>query len=180
MNKYPFDANTKVAFPPTVADIAAPTLDELSAVVDDYYLEVYTDEYIGATDWIYDIECELTPGGLRLPKTTEAIDATPWKGGLIQERPTRYGMQNASLEAFRYRPPDVEVLWTGAVFKAQRVLVVRRGVPVSTDWAAGDSVEVYRVTLGKKFCADSNQDALTTFTVPLFVTAEDDDAVVVA
>jgi hypothetical protein len=180
MRKYPFDAYTKVALPPAVADLEAPTLDELRAIVDDYYLDVYSDEYIGAFEWVYDIDCELTPGGLRLPKSTESVDATPWKGGLHQERPTRYGMTGASLEAFRYRPPDVEVLWHGARFKEQRVLIVRRGVPVETAWTAGDTVEVYRVTFGQRANADSSPDTATTFTVPLFVYAATDEAVLVA
>lgn len=177
MRKFPFDAYTKVAFPPAVADLGAPVLDELRAIVDDYYLDVYTDEYIGDFEWVYDIDCELTPGGLRLPKVTESVDATPWHGDLIQARPTRYGMSGASLEGFRYQPPDVEVLWAGSRLRAKRVLVVRRGVPVETEWTAGDVVEVYRVTLGQRVNADSNPDTATTFMVPLFVTAATDEAV---
>lgn len=179
MNKYPFHAYTRVAFPPYIGDISAPTLTEIGqAGEDDYFLDVYTDEYIGSTTWIYDIHCELTASGLRLPKSTASTDVTPWYGGLIQERPTRYGMSGASLEAFRYKPPAIEVMWNGALFKAQRFLVVRRGIPVEEEWDSGDPVEVYRVTMGKRFCADSAPDTLTTFTVPLFVTAEDDNAVV--
>lgn len=179
MRKFPFDEFTRVAFPPAVSVLTAPTLDELRAVVDDYYLDVYTDEYIGAFEWVYDISCELTANGLRLPKSTQAVDVTPWKGDLVQERPIRYGMSGAALEAFRFRPPDVEVLWAGARFKAQRVLVVRRGVPVEQDWAEGDVVEVYRVRIGQRANADSNPDTLTTFTVPLFVYAATDEAVIV-
>lgn len=180
MNKYPFDAWTRVAFPPAVADISAPTIDELTAVVDDYYLDVYTEEYIGELAWAYDLNAELALDGLVLPKVTESVDATPWKGGLQQERPTRYGIRGARLEGFRRKPPAIEVLWEGARFKEQRVLVIRRGVRWSVDWTAGDKVEVYRVIIGKRFVAPSAASAATTFTVPLFVTAEDDDAVLVA
>lgn len=179
--KYPFDEYTLVAFPPAIANLAAPTLGEIGlAAEDDYYTDYYVDYYLGTPVWIYDIQCELTADGLHLPKSTESRDNTPWKGDLIQEIPIRYGMSGASLRGFRYKQPDPGVLWAGARFKAERALVVRRGVHVTVPWTVGDSVETYRVTLGKRVTADSAQDTLTTFEVPLFVTAENDDAVVAA
>lgn len=179
MSKFIYEGFTRVAFPPAIADIDAPTLDELRAVVDDYYLDVYTEEYIGAFEWVYDIHCELTKGGLSLPKSDETIDSTPWKGGLVQERPTRWGVAGAQLRGYRRSPPDVEVLWSGAQWKARRALVIRRGVPVTQDWAADDVVEVYRVQIGRRFNLPSASNANTQFVVPLYVYAENDEAVLV-
>lgn len=175
---YPFDAYTRVAFAPTVADISAPTLAELGrTITSDPYIDEYIDPYAGTVTWLFDIQCELTAGGLALSKSTSTVDATPWYGGLQQERPTRFAVDGASLEAFRLQA-ETGVLWEGCQFRAQRVLVVRRGIPVDQDWNTGDPVEVYRVTLGKRSTNRSARNTAVTFTVPLYVTAEDDDAVV--
>lgn len=181
MIKYPHDEFTRVALPPAVADLSAPTLGEIGLGAEgDYFVDYVLDYVLGTPTWIYDIQCELTASGLKLPRSTSSVDQTPWNGDLEASRPARYGLSGAELEGFRFRPPDAEILWNAARFRERRVLVVRRGVPVEQDWNEGDSVEVYRFQFGKRTIASTGTDSLVTFTVPIFVSEDDDDAVVAA
>lgn len=157
--KFPADGYTRVAILPAVANLAAPTLDEIGDGVD--------------------ITCDLTADGLRLPRSTATQDATPWRGPLEIERPTRVNMAGSSLQGYRFRL-EAEVLWDAAVFKARGFLVVRRSMPFDTGWAATQVVEALDFRFGKRTTADTASDAMVTFTVPIFVTAEEDEAVIAA
>jgi hypothetical protein len=156
--KFPFEGNTRVALVPAINNIAVPSLAEISAGVD--------------------ITCDLTADGLRLTRSTATIDVTPWAGDLVIEEPTRRAFSGASLTGFRFLDPDDEILYPRCVFKTSSFLVVRRGVPFEDVWGSGDVVEALGFIFGDRTTADTAQDALATFTVPIFVNVQNDAAVV--
>lgn len=156
--KFPFHAHTRVALASAIADLGAPTVAELAGSID--------------------IACDLTQDGLDLAKSTGSAEVTRWASRFAGRRPTRYEFSRPELVGFRFSPPDSEVLWDAAVFRAVKFLVVRRGLDVDTAWAAGQKVETYRFMFGKRTVAPSDSDDLTTFSVPLFILDDDDEAVV--
>lgn len=156
--KYPFHAHTRVALAASITDLNAPTVSELTAATD--------------------IACDLTQDGLDLSKSTGSVEVTRWASRFAARRPTRYEFSRPELVGFRFSPPDSEVLWDAAVFRAVKFLVVRRGLDVDAPWAAGQKVETYWFMFGKRTVAPSDADDLTTFSVPLFVLEDDDEAVV--
>lgn len=160
MTKYVFDGKTRVGLIPALYNIDAPTLVELAAGTD--------------------ISCDLTSGGLRLAKTTEFLDASPWKGDALSTRIGHYGFAGPSLEGYRFTPPDTELLWDLAVFRAEMFMVVRRGVDTEQPWADGDLVETYEIRFGKRSVYDSGVDTPVTFTVPIAIVDDSDQAVVTA
>lgn len=153
---YVFEEYTKVLILPSVAALAAPTLAEVLAGVD--------------------VTPELTREGLHLVRSTRTVRRTPWSGRLDTEAAARVRI-DAALQAKRAKVGGVERLWSLAVFRSAHVLIVRRGIHKSTAVAAGQKVEALRFTFGQRATAPMSSNSRVTFTVPLFVTADEDEAV---
>ena len=157
--KYPFHARTRVVILTAVGDIAAPTLAELNGGVD--------------------VTFDLVRNGLQIGRSTTTTRRTRWSSDVEAEDPTRYGLMPL-LTGYRFTPPDDEPLWDAvATFRSPAVLVVRRGVPTASAWAAGQSVEVTVGRWGKRATSPSDNGPVT-FSVPLLVRANNDAAVVAA
>lgn len=158
MTIVPFDGHTRVVLADPVADISAPPIAVIQAGVD--------------------VTCDLTRDGLRVQRTTQTVDRTPWRGDLAVEAPTRV---QAAVELVGYRRPSGEVLWPATSdFRAERLLVVRRILPFDEPWDVGQSVEAMAVRVGKRSVTPSATNAAVIFTVPLFVFEDDDSAVIAA
>lgn len=154
MTAIPFDGRTRVVLTDPVADISAPSVSAIESGVD--------------------VTCDLTRDGLRVQRSTQTTDLTPWRGDLAVESPTRW---LTSVELVGYRRPSGEVLWPATSdFRAKRLLIVRRVLPVDTPWAAGQIVEAMTVRIGKRYVNPSAANAAVTFTVPLFVLEDEDSA----
>jgi hypothetical protein len=153
--RYPFEGSTRVAIVPAVDNLALPTMAEIAAGED--------------------VTCDLTRDGLRVGKSEETEDRTPWRGPLTVEQPTRYSI-DAQLTAYR----GDEVVWDLAAYGEQAVLIVRRGVPYETPLQAGDVVETYQFVWGKRSPAPAASNTAQTFTVRLYVNEDADTAVVAA
>jgi len=155
--KYPFDEFTLVYLVPTIANLAAPTLTELGAGED--------------------ITCLLTKDGLNPGATSNGIDAAGLCSRVDSQVPGSVGY-SFTLRGFRYDTDDD--LWDAVSWGAATHVVVRRGLHVSTAFAASQKVEVYKGSFGEKVPAPSAANALQTFEVPLFIDAVELDASVVA
>lgn len=155
--KYPFEEFTRVVIAPSVADLDAPTTSEINAGED--------------------ITCDLTADGLKLGAGNNSIGT----GALCSDIDSQVAGKrtfSASLMGFKFLDPDDEILWPLAVFKSNHFLIVRYGVPHDQAWANTDPVHVYDFQFGKRSVVDSGSDTLVTFTVPLHIADEEDDAFV--
>lgn len=156
--KVPFQDHTRVVLADPIGDISAPSLSVIQAGVD--------------------VTCDLTRDGLRVTRSTQTTDRTPWRGPLAVEAPVRF---LTSVELVGFRRADSETLWSATSdFRAVRTLIVRRILPFDEPWDVGQVVEAMTVWVGKRTVAPSAGNALVTFTVPLYVSEDDDAAVVVA
>lgn len=156
--KYPFHAFTRVAVLESVSDPAAPTVAEIAAGID--------------------VTSDLVRNGLQVGRSTTSVNRSRWSADVEGSAPIRYGL-NVVLTGYRFTPPDDEPLWEAvATFRAPGVLVVRRGIPFATAWAAGQAVEVATGRWGKRATAPADAGAVT-FSVPFYVTADNDSAVLI-
>lgn len=160
MGSYPFEQFTRVVIAPTVATLSAPTLAEIAA---------------GA-----DITCDLTKDGLALPRDTESIPRWRWHELFLGQDPGRYTLNGAVLKGKRRTPGDDEVLWDAAVFRTSAVLIVRYGILFETPWADAQPCETLRIRFGKRHTTPTAANTTAMFMVPLFVTDDEDQAVVVS
>lgn len=155
--KYPFDENTRVAIlTDAPASLAAPTTTELNAGDD--------------------ITCDLTADGLKLGKSNNSISSGGLCSDVDSQVPGRTTF-SASLMGFKFKQPDDTPLWDLAATKGDEAwIVVRYGAPHDQAWANGDHVEIARFLWGKRSTADTGNDTLATFTAPIHIQEEDDDA----
>lgn len=158
MPKYPPHGNLRVAVLDLLDDLDFPSLTQVEAGVD--------------------VTCDLAT--LSLSSTTQTIDRTPWRGDLVRQDPVREVFTGPHLVGFRFTQPEPEPLWDLAVFRAEKTLVVRRGVPYETAWAASQVVSVYVVQFGARSTTDPSEDVVETFVLPLFVSAYRDASAITA
>lgn len=158
--RYPFREHHRVVIATSLSHPTAPTVAELDAAID--------------------ITCELTTDGLNIPRDTNGVDASPWRGRLEVERPATYSTSGAGLKGYRAGQGDTELLWPLAVFNTEAWLVIRRGLPFTLAWLPEQVVEVCRFRFGQRVTAPTADNAPVTFTVPLFISDDTDSAVVFA
>lgn len=121
------DGNIKVSFVPTIVNIAAPTVAEVTAgtslecLIMSDGLDISTDESVTSA-----------------PKLCETIDA---------EQPGR-SKTTIQLTCVRKDTPVEDIAWTLLQRGLTGYLVVRRGTSIEDAFAAGDDVEVYPVKFG--------------------------------
>ena len=156
MKPYHFARSHRVAVCPAIADITQPTLAEVVAGVD--------------------VSGDVVLTGLNLTRTTESVGAGLWRDRFQGTRPGRASMGSQSLVGRRSRPGSLEQLWDLAVFGSHHFLVVRRGVPPAVAWSPGQSLETFDFRFGQRSTIGS-QDGAVVYEVPVFVTAQFDDAV---
>jgi hypothetical protein len=147
-------AMTRVVVAPLVADITAPTESEIDA---------------GA-----EITSTLTSDGLDIGHTETTVSRTKWRGTSDIEVPSRY-KTNIILRGYRHTAAAADLLWNlAATFRGRSFLIIRRGIPYTTDWATGQRVEVYHFQWGKRSGGPSG--GARVMEVRCYVTAEDDGA----
>jgi hypothetical protein len=157
--KFPFDENTRVTILTTAPSILyAPTTAELNAGTD--------------------ITCDLTADGLKLGKANNSISS----GGLCSDVDSTVPGRttfSASLTGFKYKQPADTPLWRMAAHKGGEAwIAVRYGYPHDQAWANGDDVEIARFQWGERATADTSNDTLATFTLPIHIQEFEDAAFV--
>ena len=115
MADYGFDGMIKVGWVPTIADISAPTVAELTAGVD--------------------LEDHLTPDGLATPSDTAEIDNSKLSSTFNTAVVGRRNFNGLSVTYVRGSDVDAQAVEDALIYQASGYLVVRRDVAASVDWA---------------------------------------------
>ncbi|MGH9006030.1 MAG: hypothetical protein ACRDYV_23130 [Acidimicrobiia bacterium] len=152
------DGQYRVAFVPTIADLAAPTVAEIGAGVD--------------------MECRITPTGLQREWSTERKDTSKLCSTFSTQSS---GRRSVSLQIVYVREEsDTTGLENALVYKADGFLVVRDDEAADNAWAATDKCEVYPVQCDQpsKSSPAANEDQ--TITVGFSMTGEPELEAVVA
>jgi hypothetical protein len=140
------DGNLKVSFVPAVANIAAPTVAELTAGVG--------------------LEERLTPDGLNISFDTSMIDNSALNSTYDTEQVGRSKVTTT----LKYKAGAVgtsDDVRDALTFRAVGFLVVRRGVDAATAWAAAQEVEVYPSQCGRPNPDVPAPNSIQTVTVQL-------------
>jgi hypothetical protein len=123
------DGKTRVAWVTAIANIAAPTVAELNAG--------------------QDFTTRITPDGLNIPAETADVDNSSLASTYTTNRA---GRRSFSPEVTFKRGDSAgdDAPWTTLTYQTMGYLVVRRVLPYTTAWAAGQKVEVYPVECGER------------------------------
>lgn len=151
------DGAIKVGFLTTCADPAAPTAAEVAAGVD--------------------LETFITPDGLQIATTTDAVDASSIASNQYSEIPGR--RKDDIVLTFKSQG-DSAAPWTTFASRAPGYLVVRYGVDSGTDWAAAQTVDVYPVTAGDRQRIPVAANEMLKFQVPFMVSSAMSPSVAIA
>lgn len=152
------DGNIKVTFVPSVANIAAPTVAELTA---------------GTT-----LECLITADGADVSVSEDVISIPKLCETSNSEAPGRTTYK-ITLTIVRKDNPTEDVAWTTLLRKTAGFLVFRYGPPVTTAYATTQSVQVFPGTFGERMPQKPAANAAVTFQSMFYSSAVPDlDAVV--
>jgi hypothetical protein len=157
------DGNLRASWVPTIANIAAPTVAELTAGVA--------------------LEERLTPDGLNIGFDTSMIDNSALNSTYDTEQVGRSKVTTT----LKYKAGAVgttDTVRDALTFRAVGYLVVRRGIAASTAFVAAQKVEVYPSQCGRPNPDVPAPNSIQTVTVQLGSTGTprgfDDPAVVAA
>ena len=157
MARYVHEGNTKVAWVPTITNIAAPTVAELGAGTELSEL--------------------LTKDGLSLPDSQNMVDSSTLADTFDAQRVGSWG---GSITLTGFRNQGADDLWDLAVYGTEGYLVVRRGIAYDTAWAAAQDVEVYPAEMHEPVPNATGANEEARFTLALAVTAQPNKRATVA
>lgn len=155
------DGKTKVWFVPTIANIAAPTVAEITA---------------GTS-----LEHQLTADGLSgfAPKTAD-VDNTALDSTFDTVLPGRSSYSNTML-TLKKQSGATDAVWTAlSVRDTAGYIVIRDGAPVSQALAAADKVQVYPVVLGEWGYLDRAKNSVLKYAVETKISGTPNQKAVVA
>ena len=142
------DGKIKVGWVTTLSSLTAPTQVQVTAGVD--------------------LESWLTPDGLNISTSTDAVDASALSSNQYLEIP---GRRKDSITLTFKSQGDAAAPWTTFASRPSGFLVVRYGLdPVGTDWTAAQTVDVYPCTAGDRQRMSTAANEMLKFSVMLFVT----------
>lgn len=153
------DGRTRAAWVTTIANIAAPTVAELTAGIL--------------------LQETLTPAGLQgLQPETAKIDASSLASRITLQRNGRAGIDGAMLE---FKKQDgTDTIYDTLLFGVTGYLVVRTSILEDVAWAAGQKVRVYPMECGEVAHVDIEENTLERYQIPLTLTGAWDLRAVVA
>jgi hypothetical protein len=125
MASYVFDGNIRATWCATIANIAAPTVAELTA---------------GTA-----LEGFITPDGLDITPKDASVDTSTLKSAVNSAKPGRIDYQ---VSMTLLRDDSSDVAWNLFVRGTVGFLVVRDNLDSATGWVAGQKVAVYPGTAG--------------------------------
>jgi hypothetical protein len=155
------DGNIKVTWAPAIANIAAPTVAELTA---------------GSA---VDLENVITLDGLDIKGETASVDNTALASVDDTEEPGRVSY-NVELTVKRKDILAEDKGWNTLTDRALGNLVVRRNVPAATAWAVGQPCEVYPSRCGRPIMEPPEKNSAQKFKVKLFNNTRSNDRATVA
>jgi hypothetical protein len=142
------DGMIKVGWVTTLSSTTAPTAVQVTAGVD--------------------LETFITPDGLAITTSTDAVDASSIASNQYQEIP---GRRKDSITLTFKSQGDAAAPWTTFASRPSGFLVVRYGVAPATDWTATQIVDVYPCTAGDRQRMSTAANEMLKFQVMLFVTS---------
>jgi len=151
------DGNIKLSWLPAVSNIHAPTVAELNAGTS---LEQY-----------------MTPDGYKNDPDTKAIDTS----SLASKFDTSAaGRRSFDISLMFKRQTGTDAIFNLLAYQAAGYLAVRRNLDRTTAWATGQAVEIYPAQCGQRKQSSPAPNEVQKWTALLFLTADPDDAAVVA
>ncbi|WP_137991268.1 hypothetical protein [Streptomyces vilmorinianum] len=153
------DGKTRVAWVTSIANISSPAVAELEAGID--------------------LTERITPDGLNIPAETADVDNSSLASTFTTNRAGRRSF-SPELTLKRGDTPTDDLPWSTLVYQALGYLVVRRVLPYTTAWAAGQEVEVYPVECGERNTVPPAPNEVGKFMSPMKLRAEPETSAVVA
>jgi hypothetical protein len=149
-----FDGMMKVSFVPTIVNIAAPTVVELTA---------------GTA-----LEGRLLPDGLARPSDTARVDNSKMASTFNTNIAGRRTFDGLMVKYVRGPSTDTAALAveTALVYKAEGYLVIRSNIVSTTAWTAAQKVEVYPVQVLNPNPDNPGPDTLQAVEVQFAMTRE--------
>lgn len=144
------DGRTRVAWAASIANIAAPTVAELTGALD--------------------LTPRITPDGLKTDPSTADVDTSSLASRFDTKEAGRVGFEN-ELTMKRGGTPTEDLPYTTLLYGVHGYLVVRRGVDYETAWAAGQTAEVYPSVCGEPANVAPAANEVMKFTSPQKVTS---------
>ena len=154
------DGKIRVAWATSISNINAPTVAELEAG--------------------QDFTTRITPDGLSIPMETADVD----NSNIASTFTTNLAGRQSSTPEVTFKRGDNstdDAPYSTLTYQAMGYLVVRRILPYTTAWAAGQEVEVYPVQCGQRNSIPPAPNEVSKFTSPMKLREEPTlDAVVAA
>lgn len=145
------DGKTRVAYVPSIANIAAPTTTELNAGTLLHYM-ITADGLTG-----------LTPETATIPTTSLASKSNTSRNGRVT-----FEQFNLTLK----KQDGTDTVYNLLVRNLTGYLVVRNSIDVDTAWASAQKLRVYPVEVGESAWLDPEPDSLERYQVPMTVTVD--------
>lgn len=153
MTDIPVDGMTRVYWVPTIANLAAPTVAELNA----------------GTNLTY----RTTRDGLMgYEPTTAKVDNASLGDTYDTVTTGTDSFGDTALRLKRQTPLAGDIVFTTLVKGAQGNVVIRRDIDRNTAWATGQLCEVHPTTCGRRKRLAPEQNTVTRYEVPTFVSSE--------
>jgi hypothetical protein len=153
------DGKTRVAWVTSIANISAPTVAELEAGED--------------------FTTRVTPDGLNIPAETADVDNSSLASTFTTNRAGRRGF-SPEVTFKRGDNATDDLPWTTLTYQTMGFLVVRRVLPYTEAWAAGQEAEVYPVECGERNTIAPAPNEVAKFTSMMKLREEPDTSAVVA
>ena len=153
------DGQVRVAYVPTIANIAAPTTTELNAGI-----------ILSGT---------MTPDGLKgFEATTADVPTDKLNSSYDTVSIGRDSYSNTAIGLYK-QTVGADTIRTTLTRGTTGYIVVRRGIPESTGWASTQQVEVYPIICGRRKETAPAKNTLLAYEVPTKInTAPNPDAVI--
>lgn len=154
------DGNTRVAFVPTISNIAAPTTAELNA-------GTLLQSFI-TSDGLMGFEAttaEVDTTSLASTFNTKTIGRDDFSGTGLRLKKQTYGS---------------DTVFTTLVRATSGYIAIRRGVTESTAWTSTQAVEIYPVTCGQRKMLAPEANSVQKYEVPTPITSAPNLAAAVA
>lgn len=147
---YLADGKTKVSFVPSIANIAEPTVAELTATA------------------AVSLEWAVLKDGLKMGGSVVTVDTGVLASTVDTQFVGRRKFEGNSIEFYKEDDPTTDKVDKALKYQAKGYLVIRRGVDVDVAFASDDLVEVYPIQFGQKKIEPAEnklESAMIEFTV---------------
>jgi hypothetical protein len=155
------DGNIKATWVPSIADVSAPTIAELT------------------DGTAVDLECLILLGGLDIKAETGSVDNSALCSTDDTEEPGRNAF-TIMLTCKRKDTAEEDTAWNTLTFRALGNLVVRRDRAAADAYAADQPVEVYPARCGLPMMLEPEKNSVQKFQVKLFNNSTADTRATVA